>query len=73
MLVISMMEHDADSSDASQRMLTGIAARLESAVAEYPDAPDECTIYPADATDEALMTTWISAEEGSFVDLDEMR
>ena len=44
-------------------------ARIES----YDDAPDECTIYPADATAADLTTTWITAREGSFVQLDEMR
>lgn len=41
-------------------------------VAPYDDAPDECTIFPAGLPEEKLMTTWISAEEGSFVSLDEM-
>ncbi|MBB6647015.1 DUF7511 domain-containing protein [Halobellus ruber] len=44
-------------------------ARIE----PYEDAPDECTIYPANATADALTTTWISAREGSFVRLDAMR
>jgi hypothetical protein len=44
-------------------------ARIES----YDDAPDECTIHPANATAETLTTTWITAREGSFVRLDAMR
>jgi hypothetical protein len=44
-------------------------ARIES----YDDAPDECTIHPADAPADALTTTWITAREGSFVRLDAMR
>ncbi len=44
-------------------------ARIE----PYDDAPDECTIYPADATADVLTTTWITALEGSFVRLDAMR
>ena len=44
----------------------------EAIVAPYDDAPDECTIYPIDVPEEKLMTTWITAEEGSFVSLDEM-
>jgi len=44
-------------------------ARVES----YDDAPDECTIHPADATADTLTTTWITAREGSFVRLDTMR
>ncbi|ADD06257.1 uncharacterized protein Nmag_2701 [Natrialba magadii ATCC 43099] len=37
-----------------------------------PEA-DECALFPADAPEEELMTNWISAIEGSFVDLDSMR
>ena len=44
-------------------------ARIE----EYDDAPDVCTIYPADATSEELTTTWISATADSFVSLETMR
>lgn len=35
--------------------------------------PAECTIYPFDAPDFELVTQWITAGEGSFVSLDEMR
>ncbi|MFB6135530.1 MAG: hypothetical protein ABEJ04_02100 [Halobacteriaceae archaeon] len=41
-------------------------------VVEYEGEPDECTLYPLDATDETVVTTWISAREGGFVALDEM-
>ncbi|WP_117593151.1 DUF7511 domain-containing protein [Haloprofundus halophilus] len=34
--------------------------------------PDRCTLFPADATDEELLTTWVSADEGAYVPLDEM-
>jgi hypothetical protein len=32
----------------------------------------ECLLFPADADREERETTWVSAEEGSFVPLDEM-
>ncbi|KTG30423.1 DUF7511 domain-containing protein [Haloferax profundi] len=41
-------------------------------VAPYDDAPDECTIFPAGLSEDELTTTWISAQEGSYVSLDEM-
>ncbi|KAB1198102.1 MULTISPECIES: hypothetical protein [Haloferax] len=41
-------------------------------VAPYDDAPDECTIFPAGLSEEELLTTWVSAAEGSYVSLDEM-
>lgn len=43
------------------------------AVVEYDDAPDECTIYPADIPGERLVTTWLSASGGAFVALDDVR
>lgn len=33
----------------------------------------ECTLYPTACEADALMTRWMTAEEGSFVDLTEMR
>jgi hypothetical protein len=38
----------------------------------YDDAPDELTLVPPDV-DEDDVTTWMSASEGSFVDLADMR
>ncbi|MFC7156715.1 hypothetical protein ACFQPA_22075 [Halomarina halobia] len=37
------------------------------------DAPDECTLYPADATAEEITTAWMTASEGSFVPLADAR
>lgn len=37
------------------------------------DGPIVCTIAPAGPRDEAIGTEWISADEGSFVPLAEMR
>lgn len=43
---------------------------LEARVVKYEDGPDECTIYPRDETQGVgEATQWISAAEGSFVDL----
>lgn len=46
---------------------------LEAVVVAYPDENDECTIFPVDADEVDLLTRWITAEEGSFVDLIDMR
>lgn len=35
--------------------------------------PDELTIFPSDISREERVTTWVSAEEGSFVELGEWR
>lgn len=56
---------DATTADASRA--------LAAVVVRHADEPDECTIFPTDADGEEIVTTWISAREGSFVGLDEMR
>lgn len=33
----------------------------------------ECTFFPYDASDEELLTTWMTAVDDAFVDLDEYR
>lgn len=48
-------------------------AEYAAIVVPADDAPAECTIFPVDAEDEELVTTWISAEDGSFVALEDMR
>jgi hypothetical protein len=43
-------------------------------VEHYEDGPDQCTIYPVDATGEdARMATWVTARGDAFVALDEQR
>jgi len=42
---------------------------LESIIERYDDQPDECTIYRSDVPEPRRLSTWISAKEGSFVDL----
>ncbi|MFC4450898.1 DUF7511 domain-containing protein [Halorussus aquaticus] len=46
---------------------------LNAVVVERDSGSDECTLYPMEASDEALVTEWMTAEEGSYVRLDEMR
>lgn len=48
----------------------GATMRLCSTVVEYEDAPNECTIYPRGVSGMERMTTWMSAKEGAYVDLD---
>lgn len=40
---------------------------------ESGDGHTECTIYPVSVPQEERLTTWITAREGSFVDLDARR
>ncbi|GAB3020792.1 DUF7511 domain-containing protein [Natronobiforma cellulositropha] len=43
----------------------------EAVVERYEDEPDVCTIFPRGGDDP--VTTWISADEGSFVDVEDVR
>jgi hypothetical protein len=44
-----------------------------SVVVPHDDDPDECTVFPIDVPETELMSQWITAEEGSFVPVHEMR
>lgn len=54
--------------DRDDRVPTDCRAILD----RTDDAPDTCTIYDA-SIPRRITTTWITAEEGSFVALEEMR
>lgn len=51
----------------------GATMRLRATVVEYDDAPNECTIYPDGVSRMERVTTWVSAREGSYVDLESRR
>lgn len=42
---------------------------LVASIVHTDDGSRECTIYPNDVSDEIVTTTWLTAEEGSFVPL----
>jgi len=46
---------------------------LSLTVVRYADGPDRCTIYPPNATGDARLSTWLSADYGAFVDLASMQ
>lgn len=48
-------------------------AELRAIVETYDDAPDQCTIYPAESSPHERMATWITAAEPAFVDLEDAR
>ncbi|WP_396613053.1 hypothetical protein ACH9L7_07255 [Haloferax sp. S1W] len=47
--------------------------RLTARVVVHDNGESECTFHPVDATPEELLTTWITAFDDSFVDLETMR
>ncbi|WP_148414870.1 hypothetical protein [Haloferax sp. KTX1] len=58
---------------AASRRSAGDDEEYVAIVAPYDDAPDECTIFPAGLSEDELLTTWLSAQEGGYVALAEMR
>jgi hypothetical protein len=55
--------------DATDHTITTASAELRAHVSTSDDGTTECTLYPAQVPEERWTTTWISAKEGSFVDL----
>ncbi|WP_256391670.1 DUF7511 domain-containing protein [Natronoarchaeum rubrum] len=49
------------------------AGGLRHEVVSYPDRPDQCTIFPPEATGVTRMSTWLTADRGAFVDLSTVR
>lgn len=46
---------------------------LVSRIEQRDREPDLCTIYPPDTEGMERMTTWMTASEGSYVDLEDAR
>ena len=66
------MPTDTDITDRPAALETE-TIELVDATVENDGAPDECAIFPKDASETELMTTWISAQGDSFVALESMR
>jgi len=69
---------DAEDREAGRRPGTwtsrdGPPIDCRAVIEEYDDAPDECTIFPCSAKAESVTTEWITAREGSFVALADVR
>ena len=58
---------DAEPVDGNSR------GAYDAVIVSYDDAPDECTVFPVGVGETELVTTWVSAAEGSFVSLATMR
>jgi len=46
---------------------------LRAAVVRHDGEPDRCTLYPEDADDADLVTTWLSVNADCLVGLDDAR
>jgi hypothetical protein len=58
----------AQPDDQRERSSGRVAARVEAT-----DGGEECTLFPAGAAPDALVTTWITAADDAFVDLADCR
>lgn len=65
-------EHDHATAPQESDAKTS-SVSLDSIVVSNDDEPDECTLYPREATGIDLMTRWMTAREGSYVDLESAR
>lgn len=52
---------------------TDAASHLEHVTVENEGAPDACTMYPRECSESEMPTHWITALEGSYVSVAEMR
>lgn len=73
-----MTHADSHPDDSANRPGTGSnrprsSTELVSSVVRNESAPNRRTIYPARCGKEARLTTWLSANDGAFVPLDEAR
>jgi hypothetical protein len=66
---------DLDSpSDSAPESPADPGFALHGHVERYDDAPDECTLFPRNASAEFPRTTaWLTAKEGSYRSLDDSR
>lgn len=46
---------------------------LTATIERYEDQADICTIHPVEPPEDRAVTAWISAEEGSFMAITEVR
>ena len=66
------MSHEIDTHPDSAEPTRPTPA-IEHITVENDDEPNECALFPQDASENELLTTWITAQEGSYVDLESTR
>lgn len=49
------------------------ATDLQATVVRYDGKPDECTLHPREASVSELLTSWITAREGAYVEVEKCR
>lgn len=64
---------DRDEERSNDPLPVDATASGVSAVIDEDEGVIECTLYPTDADEETLVTTWLTARDDAFVQLDDMR
>ncbi|WP_232686694.1 DUF7511 domain-containing protein [Halobacterium zhouii] len=63
----------SDTATASTNSVTFVETKLDCRIEEYDDRA-ECTLFPADVSEDDLVTTWVTAaNDDAFVDLETVR
>ncbi|TYL40182.1 hypothetical protein CV102_00960 [Natronococcus pandeyae] len=68
-----MTDANANNVDARRTTTEDPVFELDHVTIENENTPNECAIFPRDATEDELMTNWIEAHDEAFVDLESMR
>lgn len=67
------MSYDIDTQDNRPRRAAEQSVELDHITVENDGEADECAMFPREATEQELMTNWITAHDDSFVALESMR
>lgn len=67
------MTNDLDTVQDSPEEPPDVGPDLDCITVENDGAPDECAIFPREASEPELLDTWISAQGEAFVDLESIQ
>ena len=63
----------ADGAQPDDQAGSAAAGRVLARVESADDGSEACTLFPADADPDELVTTWVTAADDAFVDLTDCR
>lgn len=62
-----------DRGESASSLPSGDSPELSARVTTTSDGTTECTIFPKHIAEDERTTTWITAAEGSYVDVEDIR
>ncbi|AAG20251.1 MULTISPECIES: hypothetical protein [Halobacterium] len=69
----SRTHRDDDAVTPDEQPTSAASGRVLARVETATDGHEECTLFPADADPDTLVTTWITAADDAFTALSEWR